>query len=76
MIETKVKHNIDINKTKVLRTVAESARVTEKATKQKTEYVNERTLKRIKRAVADIKKGEGLSPRFTNAEDALAWLHS
>lgn len=76
MIETKVKYNIDVNKTKVLRTAAMPTRTAEKVPKQKVEYVNERTLKRIKRAVADIKKGKGLPPRFTTVEEGLAWLDS
>lgn len=40
------------------------------------EQVNEKTLRSIKRAVADAKAGRNTSPAFTNAKDALAWLHA
>ena len=40
------------------------------------EQVNAKTLRSIKRAVADRKLGKNTSPAFTNAKDALQWLHS
>ena len=40
------------------------------------EQVNDKTLKRLKSAYREAKAGKGLSPVFTNAKDALAWLHS
>ena len=40
------------------------------------EQVNAKTLRSIKRAVADRKLGKNTSPTFTNAKDALQWLHS
>jgi len=35
---------------------------------------NETTRKEIKQALNDIKKGKNLSPTFTNARDAIAYL--
>ncbi len=40
------------------------------------EQVNARTLRGIKRALADAKAGKNTSPTFTNPHDALKWLHS
>lgn len=40
------------------------------------ERVNDKTLKRLKKDYEEIKAGKGLSPTFTNAKDALAWLYS
>ena len=40
------------------------------------EQVNDKTLRRLKRAFADAKAGKNLSPAFTNVEDALNWLHA
>ncbi len=41
------------------------------------EQVNEKTLKRLKKAYKEIQAGTAdLSPTFTNAKDALKWLHS
>jgi len=36
---------------------------------------NEATRKEIKQALDDIKKGKNLSPAFTNARDAIAYLN-
>ena len=36
---------------------------------------NEVTRKEIKQALEDIKKGKNLSPAFTKAEDAIAYLN-
>lgn len=40
------------------------------------EQVNKKTLREIKKAVADAKAGRNISPTFTNAHDALAWLYA
>lgn len=40
------------------------------------EQVNEKTLKSLKKAYKEAKAGIGLSPAFTNADEALRWLHS
>ena len=40
------------------------------------EQVNAKTLRGIKKALADAKAGRHTSPTFTNAHDALRWLHS
>lgn len=36
---------------------------------------NEATRKEIKQALEDIKRGKNLSPAFTNARDAVAYLN-
>ena len=40
------------------------------------EQVNDKTLRQLKKDYREIKAGKGLSPTFTNAKDALAWLYS
>jgi antitoxin component of RelBE/YafQ-DinJ toxin-antitoxin module len=40
------------------------------------EQVNEKTLREIKKAYKEAKAGIGISPTFTNADEALHWLHS
>ncbi len=39
-----------------------------------TERFNEVTRREISKALKDIKKGKNLSPAFTNAKDAIAYL--
>ena len=40
-----------------------------------TSSFNEATRKEIEQALDDIKKGKNLSPAFTNARDAIAYLN-
>jgi addiction module RelB/DinJ family antitoxin len=35
---------------------------------------NSKTAKELDKILADIKKGKNLSPAFSNAKDAIAWL--
>lgn len=38
------------------------------------EHVNNKTLREIKRAVADARVGKNTSPTFTNTKDLFEWL--
>lgn len=38
--------------------------------------LNDKTRKVLDRALKDIKEGKNLSPRFTNAKDAIAYLEA
>ncbi len=55
-------------------TVHELARGKKKV--EVVEQINEKTLRGIKKALSESKAGKNTSPAFTNAKDALAWLHS
>lgn len=39
------------------------------------ERFNEKTAKELRAALLDIENGRNLSPRFTDVEDAIAWLN-
>lgn len=43
---------------------------------ERIENFNAKTQREIKQALKEIKAGKGLSPRFDNAKDAIAWLKS
>ena len=39
------------------------------------ESFNAKTAREIRAALRDIEKGRNLSPKFSNVEDAIKWLH-